>query len=119
MAKPLNLESFAWACSAFCQLNRIPFDGQFLLRQFPPPYSSVNLQQALNHLGFDSHIKKRTLSKLQAASLPCIDVVAPFGDREGVIEDARKTVFNNAAVSAILLQRDGTVQVADYPASAA
>lgn len=48
-----------------------------------------------------------------------IDVVAPFGDREGVIDDARKTVFNNAAISAILLQRDGTVQIADYPASAA
>lgn len=48
-----------------------------------------------------------------------IDVVAPFGDREGVIEDVRTTVFNYKAVSAVLLQKDGTVQITDYPASAA
>jgi cytolysin-activating lysine-acyltransferase len=47
-----------------------------------------------------------------------IDVVAPFGDRESIIEDARQTVFNGAAMSALLSQRDGTVVVRDYPAIA-
>lgn len=47
-----------------------------------------------------------------------IDVVAPFGDRDGSIDDLRNTEFSNKAVSAILVQRDGTVQIRDYPALA-
>lgn len=47
-----------------------------------------------------------------------IDVVAPFGDRDGSIDDLKATVFNNAAFSALLVQRDGTVQIRDYPALA-
>lgn len=47
-----------------------------------------------------------------------IDVVAPFGDRDGSIEDLKATVFNNGAFSALLVQRDGTVQIRDYPAMA-
>ena len=47
-----------------------------------------------------------------------IDVVTPFGDRDSIIDDARKTVFNNGAVSAILVQRDGSVRIVDYPAAA-
>ena len=44
-----------------------------------------------------------------------IDVVTPFGDRDGAIDDVRKTVFDNLASSALLVQRDGSVQVRDYP----
>ena len=47
-----------------------------------------------------------------------IDVVAPFGDRDSSIDDLKKSVFNNAAFSALLVQRDGTVQIRDYPALA-
>ena len=47
-----------------------------------------------------------------------IDVVAPFGDRDGSIDDLKATVFNNGAFSALLVQRDGTVQIRDYPAIA-
>ena len=47
-----------------------------------------------------------------------IDVVAPFGDRDGSIDDLRNTELSNKAVSAILVQRDGTVQIRDYPALA-
>ena len=44
-----------------------------------------------------------------------IDVVAPFGDRDGSIDDLKATVFNNGAFSALLVQRDGTVQIRDFP----
>ena len=73
----LNRDEFVWAIGAFCQLNRIPFDAELLLRQFPPPYNQAHLQQALNHLGFDSHIKKRSLAKLPAAALPCLVLLKP------------------------------------------
>ena len=73
----LNRDEFVWAIGAFCQLSRIPFDAELLLRQFPPPYNQAHLQQALNHLGFDSHIKKRSLAKLPAAALPCLVLLKP------------------------------------------
>ena len=45
-----------------------------------------------------------------------MDVVAPFGDRDGIIEDIRRTAFNAVAISALLGQPDGRVVVQDYPA---
>jgi len=67
---PLNHEEFVWALSAFCQLNRIPFDEQLLTKQFPPPYSYIQIEQALQSFGFSTSIKQSKLSQLNAASLP-------------------------------------------------
>ena len=47
-----------------------------------------------------------------------IDMVAPFGDRDSLIDEARATAFNGQPMSALLAQRDGTVQLRDYPALA-
>lgn len=72
---PLNHEVFVWALSAFCQLNRIPFSAELLVKQYPPPYTSTQLEQALQSFGFDTSIKTNKLSSLNAASLPCLAVL--------------------------------------------
>lgn len=69
---PLSLEEFVWALSAFCQLNSIPFDAQLAAKQFPPPYTSVQLETALQHYGFNTSIKQASLAQLNAVSLPCL-----------------------------------------------
>ncbi len=77
MAQPLNLEAFIWATGAFCQLNRIPHDAALLIKQYPPPYDIVNLQQALNHFGLNNSLKRYSLNQLPSASLPCLAVLKP------------------------------------------
>lgn len=29
-----------WAVGSLCALNRVPFDAEILLKQFPPPYTT-------------------------------------------------------------------------------
>lgn len=57
MAQPLNIDTFVWATGAFCQLNRVPYDASLLIKQFPPPYDVVNLQQALQSFGLNNSVK--------------------------------------------------------------
>lgn len=72
VAQPLNLEDFVWATGAFCQLNRIPYDAALLIKQYPPPYDVVNLQQGF---GLNNSLKLSTLSQLQNASLSCLAIL--------------------------------------------
>lgn len=74
---PLLLEEFVWGLSAFCQLNRIPFDAQLAAKQYPPPYTSVQLETALQSYGFNTSIKQASLAQLQAVSLPCLAILKP------------------------------------------
>lgn len=77
MAKPLHLEAFVWASGAFCQLNRIPHDAALLIKQFPPPYDLVNLQQALLSFGLNNNLKQYSLDQISNASLPCLAILNP------------------------------------------
>jgi ATP-binding cassette, subfamily B, bacterial HlyB/CyaB len=72
---PLNHEAFVWALSAFCQLNRIPFSVELLVKQYPPPFTNTQLEQALQSFGFITTLKQAQLSKLNAASLPCLAIL--------------------------------------------
>jgi ATP-binding cassette, subfamily B, bacterial HlyB/CyaB len=74
---PLNSEAFIWALSAFCQLNRIPFNPELVIKHYPPPYSNIQLEQALQDYGFSTTLKHTQLSKLNAASLPCLAMLKP------------------------------------------
>ena len=74
---PLNHEAFIWALSAFCQLNRIPFSADLLVKQYPPPYSNIQLEHALQSFGFNTSLKQSQLSKLNATSLPCLAILKP------------------------------------------
>lgn len=72
---PLNHEVFIWSLSAFCQLNRIPFSAELLVKQYPPPFTNIQLEQALQNLGFKTTLKQTQLSKLNTAALPCLAIL--------------------------------------------
>ena len=72
---PLNHEAFIWALSAFCQLNRIPFSAELLVKQYPPPFTSIQLEHALQSFGFTTSLKRTQLAKLNKASLPCLAIL--------------------------------------------
>lgn len=74
---PLNQEAFIWALSAFCQLNRIPFSAELLVRQYPPPFTNIQLEQALQSFGFTTSLKHAQLAKLNKVSLPCLAILKP------------------------------------------
>lgn len=76
MHKSLSAPLFAWAAGILCQLQRIPFDQQLLLRQFIPPYTIASLLQALKSLDLHPALKKVRLEKLQESVLPCLAVLA-------------------------------------------
>lgn len=72
---PLKLEEFVWALSAFCQLNRIPFDAELAAKQFPPPYTSTQLEVALQNYGFTTAIKQQAISQLNTVALPSLAIL--------------------------------------------
>ncbi len=72
---PLTSGAFVSALSALCQLNRIPFDADLLLKQYPPPYTNIQLETALQSFGFDTSIKAAKLTNLSKASLPCLAIL--------------------------------------------
>lgn len=78
MVQPLNIEAFIWATGAFCQLNRIPHDPALLIKQYPPPYDIVHLQQALNHFGLNNSRKRYGLNQLPQTSMPCLAILSPI-----------------------------------------
>ena len=47
-----SVEDVVWAMGSFCALNRKPFDGGLLIRQFPPPYNADSFIHAGRALGF-------------------------------------------------------------------
>ncbi len=44
-----------------------------------------------------------------------IDIVAPFGERDVMLEDLRHSVFSGSAISALEARGNGSVVVQDYP----
>ena len=71
----LQREVFVWAVGALCQLNRIPFDVQLLLRQFVPPFSLATLQQALPAFGLHGALKPVAPERLGSLPLPALAIL--------------------------------------------
>ena len=70
-----SVEDLVWAMGSFCALNRKPFDGDLLVRQFPPPYRADSFIHAARALGF--RIKSKVCAGHDVASLalPCLTVM--------------------------------------------
>jgi ATP-binding cassette, subfamily B, bacterial HlyB/CyaB len=66
-----------WALSAFCQLNSIPFNADLLVKQYPPPYTSLQLETALQSYGFTTAYKPTNLAELTKYSVPCLVLLSP------------------------------------------
>ncbi|MBA3034014.1 MAG: peptidase domain-containing ABC transporter [Gammaproteobacteria bacterium] len=60
-----------WALAAACQLQRIPFDPQLVLQQYPPPHSIEAVREALVALGFRSGFSDVGLDQLSEIAAPC------------------------------------------------
>jgi subfamily B ATP-binding cassette protein HlyB/CyaB len=69
-----SIEDIVWVMGSFCALNRMPFDAELLVRQFPPPYSSDSLIHAARALGF--RIKRHDSAAMGNLNLPCMIVLA-------------------------------------------
>lgn len=68
----LERSHFIWALGSLCALNRIPFNENLLLKQFPPPYTTDTLIHAARALGFRFKLKHRTAQKITEAAMPCL-----------------------------------------------
>ena len=73
-AVPLALDAaaFLWTAGSLCQLLRIPFDARLVAQAFPPPYDTVNLQQALGDLGIHCGLRKARAAQLARLPLPLV-----------------------------------------------
>ena len=65
-------QGFVWLIGGLCQINRIPFDANLLLQQFPPPYPVEKAIEALTAFGF--RVGEAALSSvdLRSVSFPCV-----------------------------------------------
>lgn len=106
---PLNHEAFIWALSAFCQLNRIPFSPDLLVKQYPPPYTNIQLEHALQSFGFNTSLKQSQLPQLNTASLPCLAILKPILPKSDVAAEQSPTQLSEQPVTypvALILSLD-------------
>jgi subfamily B ATP-binding cassette protein HlyB/CyaB len=71
----LEREHMVWALAAMCQLHRIPFDGDLVLRAFPPPYTLETLVDAAGTLGLRVGASDLEVAAFEPAHLPCLALV--------------------------------------------
>ncbi len=65
-----------WAMGSLCALNRVPFDAEILLKQFPPPCTTDTLIHAARALGFRFKQTQKSASLLHEVPVPCLALIA-------------------------------------------
>jgi subfamily B ATP-binding cassette protein HlyB/CyaB len=78
----LERENLVWALAAMCQLHRMPFDGNLVLRAFPPPYTVATLLHAAESLGFRAARAQADPADLAEGHLPCLAIVRKASERD-------------------------------------
>ena len=68
----LGRDQLLWLLGSLCQVHRIPFDSNLLLRNYPPPFSDITLVEAGSALGFHIGAAKFLGIKPEKLPLPCI-----------------------------------------------
>ena len=84
----LEPAQLVWAVGSLCALNRIPFDAELLLKQFPPPYTTDTLIHAVRALGFRIKLKHREASALAEVATPCLTLLVPPKSEAATVADA-------------------------------
>ena len=74
---PISTQSFIWGLGGICQLQRIPFAPELVLRQITPPYNLLSLQRAAHGLGINSSFRAVCVADLGKLVLPCLAVLKP------------------------------------------
>src|SRR5439155_14243970 len=81
LVQALPRDDFVWALGSVCALNRVPFDAELLLSQFPPPHSTEGLIRAGRALGFKVRQQSAGAEEIRRLPLPClIEVHAAAND---------------------------------------
>jgi subfamily B ATP-binding cassette protein HlyB/CyaB len=75
----IQAPALVWILGSFCALNRIPFDAELILRQFPPPYSTDTLIHAARALGFRIRMKRCAPRDIARLTFPCAVVLNSTG----------------------------------------
>lgn len=86
----LDPADFVWALGSLCALNRIPFDAEILLKQFPAPYTTDTLIHAGRALGFRIQFQQHEAATLKETAIPCVALVA--SPKKALGETAADTV---------------------------
>lgn len=68
----LETADFVWALGSLCALNKVPFEAELLLKQFPPPYTTDTLIHAARALGFRVKFKKMEAASFGEGPTPCV-----------------------------------------------
>lgn len=71
-------EEFVWAMGSMCALNRIAFDPQLMLNQFPLPLTLDSLIQAMRLMGFKCKNTHVNIERFSSLSFPCFALVNPL-----------------------------------------
>ncbi|MDZ4098119.1 MAG: hypothetical protein U1E13_05390 [Methylophilaceae bacterium] len=82
MAIPLNRDTFIWGIATLCNLHRIPFDAELLIRRFPPTYDLSVLQSAVKSFGFKVSLQASQLQALHSAVFPVLVLLNPIAENE-------------------------------------
>ncbi|MCB5184522.1 peptidase domain-containing ABC transporter [Methylobacillus gramineus] len=77
MSIALGQGAFMWGIGTICQLHRLPFDPELLLKRVTPPYDNAVLQRTLKELGFKTHSSSKPLAELHPASFPILVILKP------------------------------------------
>lgn len=99
----ITAEQFVWALGSLCQLHRVPFDAELLLRQYGPPHDLIRLLAAAQALGFKCALREVKAGEIGKQALPCLALLdAPARPQaSGAAEQAREQV--NAQASTVSL----------------
>ena len=114
-----SVEDVVWAMGSFCALNRKPFDGNLLVRQFPPPYTSDSLIHAARALGFRIRRKDCDAATATALNLPCLVLLreAAAGESPQGEPGCRPAIVVQANAGQVLLFEAGTNTPHSLPAA--
>jgi subfamily B ATP-binding cassette protein HlyB/CyaB len=108
----LRREDVIWALAAICQLHRIPFDGNLVLRTFPPPYTLETLLHSASALGFRVGVQSASAADLGDSRLPALGLLAPADaeaapDAAGTSESEPRAAEASCARVVLIVRAEG------------
>jgi subfamily B ATP-binding cassette protein HlyB/CyaB len=68
----INNADFVWLLASLCQLHRIPFDKDLVIRQNPPPHTLTQLLKALDEMGLETQTARFDVRSCKRMVLPFI-----------------------------------------------
>ncbi len=127
----LEPTDYIWALGSLCALNRVPFDAELLLKQFPPPYTTDTLIHAARALGFRIKFQRRDASTIGEVATPCVALLAPSQASAGEADEtqtsppetdrnqqARLSLVTEVTPEQVVLFEAGTNAPVELPADA-